>query len=143
MAAQWKPVPSLRGVLASSEGEILFPPRNAPLHHGGYRIYIPKPTKGVVQRSRKLAQHSYRGTWSTEHRNIKVHRAVCEAFHGPPPFPGAVVIHIDEDAHNNRPENLKWGTQKENLNAPGFIAYCKGRIGEDSPTVKGRRKKAA
>jgi len=45
----------------------------------------------------------------------KVHQLVCEAFHGPKPFEKAVVIHIDEDAHNNRPENLMWGTQKENL----------------------------
>ncbi|QDP54003.1 MAG: putative uncharacterized HNH endonuclease [Prokaryotic dsDNA virus sp.] len=52
----------------------------------------------------------------------KVHQLVCEAFHGPKPFETAVVIHKDEDALNNRPENLKWGTQKENLNAPKFKA---------------------
>lgn len=57
---------------------------------------------------------------------MKMHQLVCEAFHGPKPFPKAVVIHIDENGLNNRPENLKWGTQKENLNAPGFIAWCKG-----------------
>ena len=55
--------------------------------------------------------------------NIKIHQAVCEAFHGPKPFPEAVVIHLDEDGHNNRPENLKWGTQKENLNMPKFKAW--------------------
>ena len=68
----------------------------------------------------------------------KVHQLVCEAFHGPRPFEKAVVIHIDENAHNNRPENLKWGTQKENLSAPGFIEYCRSRSGEDSPRVKGQ-----
>jgi hypothetical protein len=64
---------------------------------------------------------------------------VCEAFHGPPPEGKPVVIHKDEDAHNNTPENLKWGTQKENLNAPGFIEHCKSRTGENNPYVKGRR----
>ena len=72
--------------------------------------------------------------------NIKIHRAVCEAFHGPAPEGKPIVLHLDEDATNNRPENLRWGTQKENLNMPGFIDYCKGRTGEDSPVTKHRRK---
>lgn len=76
--------------------------------------------------------------YSRKFGNLKVHRLVCEAFHGAAPEDGMVVIHLDEDATNNRPENLKWGTQKENLNMPGFIAYCKSRTGENSPTIKGR-----
>lgn len=121
----WKPVPSLPGVHASDEGRILLAPRYAPLPNGGYRLYTPKPVDGVVTRATKTARHSYRGMYAKFHGNIKVHRAVCEAFHGPPPFDGAVVIHIDENAHNNRPENLKWGTQKENLNMPKFMAWCR------------------
>jgi hypothetical protein len=74
-------------------------------------------------------------------RTYKIARLIAEAFHGPPPFDDAVVMHLDENAVNNRPENLKWGTQKENLNAEGFLAYCHGRLGEDSPTIKGRRNK--
>lgn len=62
-----------------------------------------------------------------------MHQLVCEAFHGPKPFPRAVVIHADENALNNAPENLRWGTQKENLNAPGFKEYCRQRRGEFSP----------
>lgn len=57
----------------------------------------------------------------------KVHQLVCEAFHGPKPFDGAVVIHLDENALNNRPENLKWGTQKENLNMPKHRHYLRTR----------------
>jgi HNH endonuclease len=76
-------------------------------------------------------------------RNVsyKIARLVAEAFHGPPPFDGAVVMHLDENAANNRSANLKWGTQKENLNAPGFLAYCRDRTGENNPMIKGRRKK--
>jgi len=51
------------------------------------------------------------------------------------------VIHINENALDNRPENLKWGTQKENLNMPSFIEYCKGRTGEESPRTKGLKKR--
>lgn len=81
------------------------------------------------------------GLYSKRFGNMKVHRLVCEAFHGPAPSKRSVVIHLDEDATNNRPENLRWGTQKENLNMPGFIAYCKSRTGENSPFIKGRKKK--
>lgn len=145
MAEIWKPVPSLPGVMASSEGRLLLPPSYAPVPGGGYRIYTPNPTFGRVARSSKTAAHSYRGVFSKKFGNIKVHRAVCEAFHGAPPFAGAVVIHRDEDGHNNRPDNLKWGTQKENLNAPGFRAYCRKRVGEDSPRAKwaAKRREAA
>lgn len=120
MAEVWKPVPSLPGVMASSEGRIVLPPRYAPVNNGGFRAYMPKPVVGTVRRASKKARHVYRGYWCRHFGNIKVHQAVCEAFHGPKPFAAAVVIHIDENALNNLPENLKWGTQKENLNAPGF-----------------------
>jgi hypothetical protein len=138
MAEIWKPVPSLPGVMASSEGNILLPPGYAPLPNGGYRLYTPKPFKGVVRRAHKMATHRYLGTWVRRYGNIKIHQAVCEAFHGPKPFPDAVVIHLDEDALNNRPENLKWGTQKENLNMPKFKAYCSS----DERRAKLKRKAA-
>lgn len=142
MAEIWQPVPSLPGVMASSEGRILLPPRYAPLPQGGFRAYLPEPTHGYVARASRNASHTYLGVYGKFCGNIKVHRAVCEAFHGPAPFDGAVVMHLDENSLNNRPENLKWGTQKENLNAPGFIAYCQSRKGENSTHAKARRKAA-
>jgi hypothetical protein len=54
-----------------------------------------------------------------------------------------VVLHLNEDALDNRPENLRWGTQKENLNMPKFIEYCKGRTGENSPSAKAKAKYAS
>lgn len=138
---QWRPVPSCPGMLASSWGRIKLPERTARMPHGGLRVYKTRPSLGTKTRASKTARREYYGIRTREWGNKKVHRLVCEAFHGPPPFEGAVVIHRDENALNNRPENLKWGTQKENLNAPGFIKYCKSRVGDDNPYVKGRKKR--
>lgn len=140
MTEEWKPVPSLKGVLASSLGRVKFPDRTAKMPHGGMRSYNPKPTHGYVTRASKTARHSYRGVYNKFFGNVKVHKAVCEAFHGPKPFAKAVVIHLDEDAHNNRPENLKWGTQKENLNMPKIKAYHRSRTGKNSPHAISKRK---
>lgn len=43
-----------------------------------------------------------------------VHRLVCEAFHGTSPADKPHVLHGDGDSKNNRQENLRWGTRKEN-----------------------------
>lgn len=138
----WRHVPSEPGVLASSHGRVLLAPGFAPLPNGGFRSYTPKPRYGCKSRSSKTAKHAYLNIMVRRHgagnrqSPRKVHQLVCEAFHGPKPFEAAVVIHLDENALNNRPENLKWGTQKENLNAPGFLEYCRSRNGDKSPRAK-------
>lgn len=95
--------------------------------NGGSRLYTPKPTFGHISRARRGAAHCYLGFTTKLYGRIKIHRAVCEAFHGAPPFEGAVVLHLDEDGCNNVPDNLRWGTQRDNLNAPGFRSYCSER----------------
>lgn len=137
----WKPVPSRPGVKASSWGRIWLPSSEGTMPNGGVRRYETCPTFGTVTRASKTARHTYRGVMSSKFGNLKVHRLVCEAFHGAPPPGRSVVLHLDEDGHNNRPENLRWGTQEENLNMPGFIDYCRSRTGENSPSVKGRKRK--
>lgn len=42
------------------------------------------------------------------------HRLICEAFHGPPPFPKAMVDHIDRTRTNNHASNLQWVSRSEN-----------------------------
>ena len=139
----WKPVPSKPGVLASSWGRIKLPSRQAMMPNGSMRWYHPKPIYGSKCRASKNARHVYMNVSTRFFGNMKIHKLVCEAFHGPAPEGKPVVLHLDEDATNNRPENLRWGTQKENLNMPGFIDYCKRRTGENSPFIKGRRKREA
>ena len=46
--------------------------------------------------------------------SIFVHRAVCEAFHGPCPSPAHEVAHYDGTRTNNRADNLRWATRSEN-----------------------------
>ena len=135
MIEEWKTCPSLPEYEASSLGRVRRKVYSRQMPHGGVRLYGGKPHHGVAIKKPKRMMFFFRG------KTYKVHRAVCEAFHGPPPFDGAYVLHINEDAYDNRPENLKWGTQRENLNAPGFIEYCKGRTGENSPTAKAARKR--
>lgn len=122
----WRPVPSVYGVEASSHGRI----RADYVSHG--RRYRIAPTFGTV--TAKEPRPSY----AVRKKTYRIARLVAEAFHGPCPA-GMVVMHVNENNQDNRPENLSYGTQKENLNAPGFIAYCKSRTGENSPYTKGRR----
>lgn len=102
--------------MASSLGRVLLPQRSAVMPNGGVRSYTPSPTFGHERRARRGASHTYLAVSSKFYGNIKVHQAVCEAFHGPKPFADSVVMHLDEDATNNKPDNLAWGSQKENLN---------------------------
>ncbi len=123
----WRDVPSKPGLEASSLGRVRRKQFSRSMPKGGDRVYQSAPTFGVIGRAKAGAMHTYRTYHYRGIGNVKVHRLVCEAFLVPPPFPGAVCIHVDEDAHNNVPSNLKWGTQKENLNAPGFLCYCEAR----------------
>lgn len=89
--------------------------------HGGQRSYGGQPHFGVWNKQDGRFITVWKG------KTFKVHQLVCEAFNGTKPFDKAVVMHLDENAANNRPSNLQWGTQKENLSADGFKNYLKDR----------------
>ena len=98
--------------------------------NGGSRRRCVAPTFGVWDGKRFIIVF--------RRKSYRVARLVCEAFHGPPPLDATYCLHDDECAANNRPTNLLWGTQKQNLNYPGFLAYCRSRTGDDNPYRKGR-----
>lgn len=132
---EWRTVPSAPFVEASSHGRIRTKPKQVPMPNGGF-----KTTGGL---SRYGVWDGKRYLYVLNGKSYKVARLICEAFNGQPK-PGQVCMHLDENSRNNRPENLRWGTQKENLNAPGFLKYCHSRLGDKSPhAISIKRKMAA
>lgn len=122
----WKPVPSIPGLEASSLGRVRCQRYVQPMPYGGSRIRSFGPSRGLESYGTRNGTHK-RLIFRFRGKTYKVHRAVCEAFNGPSPWDGAVVMHLDEDSFNNQPCNLQWGTQRENLNAPKFKAErCRG-----------------
>lgn len=48
------------------------------------------------------------------HKLRYLHAIICEAAHGPRPSSRHVVRHLNGNCIDNQPDNLAWGTQKEN-----------------------------
>lgn len=121
LAEVWRVVPSVPFVEASSWGRVrrlprLCPmPRQAPVLRGGV------PTYGNMIAKEKRFIWSTKDPATGKMRNFKVARLICEAFHGLPPEGKPYCLHGNEVGFDNRPGNLSWGTQKENLNASWFL----------------------
>jgi len=128
---EWKIVPSFPELQASSYGRILRLPYFS--IQGKEIISLPTYGNKVYVNGRPYRMLYMRRAFGT----LKVHQLVCEAFHGTKPFVNAYVLHKDENPFNNNKDNVYWGTQKENLNAPGFLVYCASRTGDSSPVRKG------
>lgn len=108
----WKPIPSSPGYEASSLGRVRSVDRVVE-HVGRW---------GTTRRSRyvgRLMRLQMRSSgylfFSTGRGGpILVSRAVCAAFHGPPPTDQHEAAHLDGDFLRNTPDNLQWCTPKEN-----------------------------
>lgn len=105
----WKAAPGYPGYEVSSRGQvrglegISLQGRALPLR----MLTLLNHPKGYKMVSLQLDGRS---------KKVLVHRLVCEAFHGPAPSPEITdVCHIDEIKEHNTPENLKWGTRRENI----------------------------
>ena len=139
----WKPIPSIPGACASSLGRVWMPSKKGvPLPWGGTRDYFSRPRFGSEEKSATgRADSPRRRILRWNGKTYKVHQLVCEAYHGQKPFPTAIVLHLDEDPSNNRPDNLRWGTRKENQNFPKAQAAFRARTGENSPWAIHQRRK--
>lgn len=62
-----------------------------------------------------LHHHGHRRVELSQGRRAFIHVLVALAFHGRPRRRGLVVRHLDGNPKNNRPENLRWGTQRQNV----------------------------
>ena len=129
----WKTIPSDRSLEASSNGRIRVKPWLGKLPNGGYRRYGGTPTFRQWTNDCKRYIYCRRG-----YKTRRVAVLICQAFHGLAPKRKPYCLHRDENPRNNKPTNPKWGTQKENLTAPGFLRYCQSRTGINNPYVKGR-----
>lgn len=94
---KWYPIPSAPGYFANEDGTILGKMGrvlNPPAHEGYRRIRVRQP--------------------DGKRKSLFVHCLVCEAFHGLRPL-GHEAAHNDGDSLNNKPDNLRWATHKENI----------------------------
>lgn len=110
---QTRPIPGFPGYVATSDGLVLSkrgePLRPRPHHRTGHlrvRLYSPDAPIHVFEVDGRVRRARY--------ADVYVHVAVCTAFHGPPPFEGALVCHWDDDPRHNWPENLRWGSRLDN-----------------------------
>ena len=98
MTEIWREIPEYPGYMASSQGRIR-----------GLKGGVLKPHEQPNGYLRLMAKKS------DGRRGAYVHRLVCAAFKGPPPESTSVVRHLNHGRSDNRPENLAWGTQSENI----------------------------
>jgi hypothetical protein len=103
------PVSPNEDYMAGSDGQIYSRTKYAGFGRKDYVDWYPLKGHNTGQgyRSISLCHESKKVTKS-------VHKLVCMAFHGMPPFPYYQVRHLDGNQQNNRPENLAWGSQEDN-----------------------------
>lgn len=110
---EWRPVVGYEGYYeVSNLGRVKSVERRIPASRGsGYR----------TMRGRILRQGTHSGGYGMVYLcvhgkklNQHVHLLVLTAFRGPRPA-GMVCCHNDGDPTNNRLDNLRWGTQADNL----------------------------
>ena len=140
---EWRQVPSIPDVEASSHGRIRRKPHIGIMPHGGTRLYKSEPRFGQITQSTKDARHLYFGMLYYGIGNIKVHFAVCEAFHGPSPDGRRRVRHLNENGLDNRPSNLMWASQKVNLNDPDIKWFHHNRVSPWAKTTMTKQEKRA
>lgn len=106
MSATWKPCPGYEGIYCVSDhGRVMRVAPGKGTRAG--RILTPTPNNKGYYRVSLTAN-------GKSHLKL-VHCLVCEAFNGPRPTPKHEATHQDGDHTNNRCDNLKWATHRENM----------------------------
>jgi hypothetical protein len=106
----WKPIPGREGTHeASDDGQIRSLPRYSVQGRWCEGRVL---TQGLLPNGYPVVSLYTSGVGVRRHT---VHSLVASAFHGPRPFEGAQVRHLNGDKTDNRAENLRWGTARENM----------------------------
>ena len=124
--AEWRVVQGFPDYEVSSDGRVRrLTPHKKKAFGPGYMVRL------------RLNQDGYQTCvlWTgSQQKTVLVHRLVCEAFHGAPLFSGAVAAHWNGQRADNRPENLRWATCKENT--ADSIRHGTKPLGEKHPRAK-------
>jgi hypothetical protein len=103
---EWRPAPGFPDYEVSSLGRVKRAVTDS-RNRGAGRVLRP-----AVNASGYLTCTLYAPGVTPRPRLIS--RLVCEAFHGAAPSPLHHAAHGDGNRTNNRPENLRWATAREN-----------------------------
>lgn len=98
------PIPGVPGYAADREGRIWSIASN-------WRGCGPR----ILQASVRRGYHRVRVVIDGKCTRRFAHRLVALAFLGPQPSPEHEVRHLNGNRGDNRPENLAWGTRRENV----------------------------
>lgn len=120
MSEEWRAAPSAPEFEVSNLGRI---------RRAGKLLKGARWTTGYI-----YVQTTIGATAPCGKRALGVHVLVCEAFHGPRPFAGAIPRHRDGVPYNNSAANLCWGTHKEN--AADRRLHGRDRLGVDHHGAK-------
>lgn len=102
---EWKIIPIAPDYEVSSHGQVRR--RTASVGTYAGRIMSPVPGEHGHLRVGLIVDGAL--------RKFQVHRLVCLAFHGEAPSEQHVAAHRNGDPADNRVENVRWATQKENI----------------------------
>lgn len=112
MSEEWRPVIGWEDLYSvSSHGRVRSEPRISPHYRGGESAQPARILKPDTS-GRYLRVTFFKGN---SKERVSIHRLVCQSFNGEQPFDKPWVLHRDGNPQNNTPENLYWGTPKENM----------------------------
>ena len=115
---EWRPIPGWPNYQASNLGRVKGP------------LKILKPQ---LQPDGYLHVTLYRGQ---ETKVMLLHRAVCMAFHGEPPFPSSDALHKNHIKADCTPDNLYWGIHQQNMDDKNKAGRGNYVTCEDHPDSK-------
>jgi HNH endonuclease/NUMOD4 motif len=130
----WKPVVGWDGLYeVSSFGRVYRLPGFVKTRGKGV-----KPIPGGIRKTPAGGPKGYRNVMlcggAGRIKTQLLHIIVCTTFHGPKPGPKYQVAHYDGDPSNNRADNLRWATAKEN--ADDRARHGNTQIGEINKNAK-------
>lgn len=113
LAEEWRPVVGHEGLYeVSSYARVRTVSRKVRAGKRPSRV-VPSAIRNPTCGSNGYLTHTLAAVDGGE-RTLSLHRIVCQAFNGPPPFHGALVRHLDDDRAHNFPANLAWGSNADN-----------------------------